>query len=308
MRHVLWLVLCAGCVTVPPPRAGFDVALTVDDLPLHGPLSAERPPLDIAERFIAVLRAHGVRGVYGFTNGSRVEPGTEPVLTAWVKAGHHLSNHTWSHGSLNRLSAEEFLADASQNEQLLAKYEPDATARLFFRYPFLFEGDTLEKREAVRRGLFERGFKLAHVSIDADDWAFNPPFVRCLKAGEREKVAELRKLFIATHLDEWERMRALSKSLTQRDDVPQVLLLHLGAGDAEFLDELLTAFEQRGARWVSLDRALADPFYGIDPALAQKSGAAFPYRVAKARAVSVDAPIYARGLEERLETFCEGAE
>ena len=37
--------------------------------------------------------------------------------------------------------------------------------------PFLHEGETLEKREAVRRYLAEHRYAIAEVTIDAHDWA-----------------------------------------------------------------------------------------------------------------------------------------
>jgi hypothetical protein len=42
------------------------------------------------------------------------------------------------------------------------------------------------------------------------------------------------------------------------------LLLHSGTFDAVMLDRLLTRYEQRGARWITLDEALADPIYSED--------------------------------------------
>jgi peptidoglycan-N-acetylglucosamine deacetylase len=47
--------------------------------------------------------------------------------------------------------------------------------------------------------------------------------------------------------------------------VPHVLLLHAGAFDAHILDRLLAAYEKAGARWISLDEALADPAYQREP-------------------------------------------
>jgi hypothetical protein len=87
-------------------------------------------------------------------------------------------------------------------------------------------------------------------------------------------------------------------------EVAQVLLLHVGLADAETLDALLTAYEKEGARWVTLQQALADPVYAFDPDQPMKGGTGFLYFVAKARGVTTDPPIYARGLEERLEQIC----
>jgi len=42
----------------------------------------------------------------------------------------------------------------------------------FFRFPFLHEGDSYEKRNAVRQYLHERKYQLAPVTIDSNDWAW----------------------------------------------------------------------------------------------------------------------------------------
>jgi len=39
-----------------------------------------------------------------------------------------------------------------------------------FRYPFLKEGDTADKRDRFRTLLKERGYRVGHVTIDASDW------------------------------------------------------------------------------------------------------------------------------------------
>ena len=44
--------------------------------------------------------------------------------------------------------------------------------------------------------------------------------------------------------------------------IPQVLLIHDNAINAELLDTLLTQLERRGYRFVSLAEALQDPAYG----------------------------------------------
>lgn len=138
------------------------------------------------------------------------------------------------------------------------------------------------------------------MSIDGDDWAFNPPYARCHSAEAR---AELRREFVQVHVDELLRMHALVKELTGHA-VPQVLLLHAGVADADVMGELLTAYERQGVRWIDLPTALKDPFYAIETAPA-KGGAALPYRVARSRGVKLSAPpIYARDLEERLGAMC----
>ena len=63
--------------------------------------------------------------------------------------------------------------------------------------------------------------------------------------------------------------RGLSNALFGRD-VPYVLLMHIGALDAELLPELLDLYRARGFRFVTLPEAEDDPFYlrDIDLSLA----------------------------------------
>jgi hypothetical protein len=155
----------------------------------------------------------------------------------------------------------------------------------------------------VRAYLKAHGYRIAEVSIDADDWAFSSPLARCAAQKNAVEMEKLRAEFIAVHVDELRRMRALGQTLEGRE-IRQVVLLHLGIADVDALDGLLTAYEREGVKWVSLDRALEDPFYAVDPDIGFKAGAAFPYVVARSRGVKVEPPIYARGLEERLEATC----
>lgn len=300
------VVNVSGAVPAPTSSpASVEVAVTVDDLPQHGPTIAGQTPLDLARRMARTLRAHAVPPVYGFVNASKADedPSLVPVLTTWRDEGQVLGNHTYSHKSLDATALADYLADVTRDEALLARLEPTPAVWHVFRYPFLFEGKDLDKRRAVKRFLAEHGYRIAEVSIDADDWAFNPPFARCSALGKTSELARLRGDFVAAHVDELRRMRALGRQLTG-GEIRHVLLLHLGVADVDALDALLTALEHEGARWVSLDRALDDPFYAGDPDIPFAGGAAFPYVVARARGVKVEPPIYARGLEQRLEQTC----
>jgi peptidoglycan/xylan/chitin deacetylase (PgdA/CDA1 family) len=284
------------------PARALEVAVTVDDLPAHGPLIPGVSRLALAERFIDAFRRHGLPPVYGFVNGLRVDehPESKEVLSLWVRAGHRVGNHTHSHVSLNAVGLPEYFADLELGEAILDAVQPAWRSWKAFRYPFLFEGNNAERRAGVRRYLVAHGYTTAEVSVEADDWAFNPPFSR----GDAEALHRLHRRFVAVHVEELERMRALTRELTGRD-VRQVLLLHIGVADADALDDLLTAFEQAGVRWIALPEALADPFYAVDPGVPFPYGASFPYLVAKARHTAVSPGSYARGLERELALVCQ---
>ncbi|MFO0591552.1 MAG: polysaccharide deacetylase family protein [Polyangiaceae bacterium] len=288
----------------PPPPAPIQVAITVDDLPAHGPLPPKLTRIAIADEILSAFKKHGLTGVYGFVNAKKVDdvPEDEAVLRRWIAAGHLLGNHSYSHPSLHKTEVPEYLADIEKNEALLGRLQPSGDYKLF-RYPFLFEGDTLEKFDAVRAYLGQHGYTVAEVTIDADDWAFNPPFARCAERGDAPAMAQLHRDFVEAHVEELSRMRELTHTLSGRE-VPQVVLLHIGAADAAAMDDLLTAYEKEGVQWIGLRAALSDPFYASDRRIAYRAGAAFPYVIAKARGVKMPPPVFARGLEERLEAVC----
>lgn len=309
----LLLLALAACAATPAPRPAetpaalappIEVAVTVDDLPVHGPAFAGIDRMKIADDLLAAFRAHRLPPVYGFVNGKKVDddPTTLAILRRWVDAGNPLGNHTYSHVSLNAARVPDYLADLERGEAILKRLVPDEAVWKVYRYPYLFEGDTLEKRDSVRRYLADHRYTIAEVTIDGDDWAWNPPFARCSDRHDAVALRELRRGYVETHVDELRFVRDLTRRIAGRD-VKHVLLLHIGAADADAIDALLTAYEREGVRWIDLQTALADPFYADDPHLATKAGAAFPYPLAKAKGVAIP-PFPKRPAEAALEHTC----
>jgi len=291
----------AAPAAIAPP---IEVAVTVDDLPIHGPAFPGIDRLKIAEDLLTAFRAHHLPPVYGFVNGKKVDdnPATLAILRRWVEAGNPLGNHTYGHVSLNELDVPAYLADLEKGEAILKQLVPDEATWRVYRYPFLFEGTTLEKHDAVRRYLAEHRYAIAEVTIDGDDWAWNPPFARCSERRDLAALRALRRGYVETHLSELRYARELTRQIAGRD-VKHVLLLHIGAADADAIDALLTAYEKEGVRWIDLRTALADPFYADDPHLATKAGAAFPYPLAKSKGITRP-PLPKRPAEDALESTC----
>jgi peptidoglycan/xylan/chitin deacetylase (PgdA/CDA1 family) len=306
----LLLPACAASLPAEPSRAPaappIEVAVTVDDLPLMGPAMPGVTRAEVADHLLDAFRRHRLPPVYGFVNGKKLgdDPAYEDILRRWLLAGNPLANHTFSHPDLNDTPLPDYLADIERGEAILRKLQGDAPVWKLFRYPFLHEGDTEEKRRAVRAHLREHGYTVAEVSIDADDWAFGPPLVRCAERGEKALVDGLHRDFVTAHVEELHRAREIGRLLVGRE-IKHVLLLHVGAADADAIDDLLSAYEREGVRWIDLPAALADPFYALDPGPPVRYGASFPYLAAKGGGVRPPAPpIFARDLEERLERTC----
>jgi peptidoglycan/xylan/chitin deacetylase (PgdA/CDA1 family) len=127
------------------------VALTFDDLPGAGNLPPGMTRTQVATNLAAELRKNHLEGTYGFLNAAKMQnsPDAEQVLHAWLDAGMNIGSHTWSHISLTSNTAEAFEHDIDLNEPVLKEFAESRDWH-WFRYPFLWEGDTLEKRHAVR--------------------------------------------------------------------------------------------------------------------------------------------------------------
>ena len=199
-----------------------------------------------------------VEGESAEQRAARVE-----VLRLWTAAGLELGNHTYSHKSLNRTPLEEFEADVVRGEPvtrgLLA--EKGRTLR-YFRHPFLQVGLELDKRRAFEKFLAERGYTVAPVTVDNDEYVFAFVYADALRRGERERAAKV----AADYFDYMEGVFAfveeVSRNLTGRE-IAQVLLVHANELNADHLGALLDRVAARGYRFVKLEEALRDPAYAL---------------------------------------------
>ncbi len=291
------LLLLASAISAPAQK----VAITFDDLPAHGDLPPGVTRLDVAKSILATLHDQHLPPVYGFVNAAKLEkaPDDIEVLKAWRAAGNPLGSHTWSHPALNDLTPAEFEADIAKDEPVLTSLMQGEDWH-WFRYPFLLEGDTLEKRRAVRLYLQQNHYRIAQVSIDFEDYLWNAPYARCVARQDDKAIAHLRKSYLATADQYIAVYRHLTHTLYRRD-IPYVLLLHIGAFDAKMLPDLLALFRRRGFTFIPLPQAMKDAVYRRDPDIALKDGGAFQEQVAPARHVEI--PPNSKPYKE-LESTC----
>ncbi|HEX4154209.1 MAG TPA: polysaccharide deacetylase family protein [Acidobacteriaceae bacterium] len=263
------------------------VAFTFDDLPAHGPLPPGMArPAPVAS-ILATLKREHMPPVYGFVNGFRVArfPYQVHILEAWHAAGEPLGSHTWSHPEFDKLTVAQYEANIARNEPLLREVDPGGDWH-WFRFPFLEEGNTIERREQLRAWLFARSYRIAEVSMDFQDYNWNPPYARCAAKHNAAAIASLHDSYLAGADESITVYRAIAQKLYHRD-VPYVLLLHVGAFDARMLPDLIALFRSRGFTFVTLQQALSDPVYSIDPQVTSPSGNTFNEMVAQSRNINV---------------------
>ena len=265
---LLWFsaLTLLACATAPrqPEAAAPQLAITMDDLPVHGVLPPGDTRTNVAQRILSAFKAAGVPEVYGFTNGFQLErePGSDTVLSAWVAAGYPLGNHTWSHRNLDQVSAQEFEAEIVRNEEMLRRFG-GGELRRWLRYPYLVEGSDSAKRDSVRAALARRGYRIAAVTMDYSDWQWNEAYARCRAPGKEAGLAALENAYLENVREAASRSRALSRALYGRD-VPYVLLTHVGAFNARMMPRILELYRREGFRFTTLEAAQRDSIYRRD--------------------------------------------
>jgi peptidoglycan/xylan/chitin deacetylase (PgdA/CDA1 family) len=274
--------------TPSPAKTPLQIALTFDDLPAHGPLPPGMARPAVVKSILATLQRENMPPIYGFVNGFRVAqyPYQIHILEAWRAAGNPLGNHTWSHPEFDKLSVEQYEANILRNEPLLRKVSPGSDWH-WFRFPYLEEGNTVEKREQLRAWLGQRGYRIAEVSMDFQDYNRNEPYARCAAKHDEAAIKSLHDSYLDAADESIRVYRQIAQTLYQRD-VPYVLLMHVGAFDAHMLPELIALFRSRGFSFVTLQQAMADPIYSVDPKVTSPAGNTFNEMVAQSR--NVDTP------------------
>ena len=241
------------------------VALTFDDLPLNGELPPGVTRVQIAAGAIDVLRRHHVPQVFGFVNAKKLEgnPDGAEALKAWVAGGERVGSHTYSHIDLHQTAPDVFQREIAQDEPVLELLSPKDDWH-WFRYPFLREGDTLEKRRAVRAYLTEHGYKVAQVTLDYEDYLWNTAYAHCAAKNDARSIEWLTTSYMSVASEYIDGNREMAKMVFGHD-INHVLLLHLGAFSSTILPQVLDLLQQKGLHLITLEEAERDPAYQPDP-------------------------------------------
>ena len=246
------------------------LAITIDDLPQNGALPPGVTRVDITRDTLAVLKKRHVPLVYGFINAKKLEGSVDgaEALKLWA-AAEPFGNHTYTHIDLEANTAEAFERDMEQNEptlELLAKPGPGKSGNdwHWLRYPYLHEGDTVEKRRAVREYLTKHGYKIAQVTLDWEDYMWNSAYARCAAKNDKKSIEWLRTSYLTTASDFLDLGRAQAK-LIYGHEINYVLLMHLGAFSSTIMPDALDLLKKKGFQLVTLEEAESDPIYQGDP-------------------------------------------
>lgn len=264
------LAAFAACLLSSPVWAqGRAVAVTFDDLPYQASdadLCDPSRAMALTTEFVDMLRPLDTRAGVFVNEGKVCEAGRAAllpgVLHVWLDAGFDLGNHTASHINIHRNTVDAYLADVDAGAPFTrAALAERGRTLTYFRHPYLFTGETPEKKAAIAAGLAERGYTIAPVTIDNNDWMFAAVYRDAEAAGDetlKTRIGEAYVAHMATVLDHWE---PYSAELTGGREPVQVLLLHAHTLNRDWYPRIHALYLARGYRFVTLAQALSDPIY-----------------------------------------------
>ncbi len=185
------------------------------------------------------------------------------LLTHWDKAGHMIGNHSYSHRSFNAptTNVEEYQEDILKAEALLKDLP---RFRKYFRFPFLKEGDTAAKRDAMRAFFVKHGYQNGHVTIDASDWAIDQRLTARLKLDPNAGVKPYRDFYLEHMWARSEYYDSLAKRVLNRP-VKHTVLVHFNLLNGLFLGDLLDMYKAKGWQLIDADEAFTDPVFASKP-------------------------------------------
>jgi peptidoglycan/xylan/chitin deacetylase (PgdA/CDA1 family) len=251
------------------PAGDRSVAVTFDDLPGPPGGLVANDVAAVRENTRKLLAAATERGVpvVGFVNEGKLFVDCESpaqaeergaVLKMWTDAGFELGNHTYSHESLNTTPLADFEKDVVRGEPVVRGLlaEKGKTLR-YFRHPFLQVGLDLEKRRAFESFLSERGYTVAPVTIDNDDYVYAAIYADALRRGDRAAASRIGEDYLRYMDTVFAFVEDVSRRLLGRE-VRQVLLVHANTLNADLFDRVADALKARGYGFIALEDALKD--------------------------------------------------
>ena len=259
-----------GSVLPPQSRAAWRVAITIDDLPMTGGSCTAEAIDSLHDALLAALARHAIVATGFVIPGTSCQgPGpasASAVATRWIRAGHEIGNHAFTHPDLNTVPAAGYLADVARADRALAPVlEAAGQEERWFRPPQLHAGPDPGRKAALERWMVEHGYRMGVVTIDNQEWVFAAAYQRARTRSDSSAMTRVVDGYI-DHLLECARYyRALSRQLFQRE-IPQVLLLHANRLNADHLERVLAALRLTGASFIPLRAAVTDSAYALpDP-------------------------------------------
>lgn len=241
-----------------PKKSMGQIAITFNDLPASRIYDKEDRHLIFAS-ILETLRQFQISSA-GFVIGDNIESDWQ-LLATWLEEGHVLGNLTFSHSDLHTNRAGLFKTDVARGAEALESFLAGFGQKSrYFRYPFLHYGETPELRKDIAKFIKKNGSRVAHVSIDTDDYLYNLRMEGIRTSDDSTVFIDLRDEYVGHVLEGIRRAERLAQGVVKRK-VKHILLLRVNRLNAMFLPDLLGAISDYGYEFIDFSAALKDKVY-----------------------------------------------
>lgn len=257
---LLWLLSC-GVKSNPPSSDRPTISFTFDD-----GITTDMPGYPF-ETWNAMLLQHlakeQVKAVFFVTGRNKTDEKGRVLLESWNAAGHRIANHTYTHPNYHsdKISFEDFEQEFLKTDSIISRYSQYLK---MFRFPYLKEGNTVEKIARFRSLLQAQGYRNGHVTIDASDWAIDSRLRKKLQDNPNADLEPFRQFYLEHLYDRAMYYENLAQQLTGRH-IHHTLLMHHNLAAALFLDDLIAMFRAKGWDIIAADQAFDDEIFKALP-------------------------------------------
>lgn len=259
------------------------IAITFDDLPKVAAGPGADAPEYVTEGILTALRDRLVPAI-GFVNEGQFadvrigQARGRRLIERWVEEGHLLGNHTYSHMWLYESGATAFIADVDRGEEVWRPLmEERGHTPVYFRHPRLNTGRTMEDRRTVEDHLERRGYVVAPVSIDNNEYLFANAYARSVERGDDSLASRIGDAYVAYMEAIFAYYEEQSLRILGREPA-HVLLLHANRLNADRVGDVLDLLADRGYRFVSLPEAMEDEAYRLPDEYVGRQGITWLHR------------------------------
>ena len=205
------------------------------------------------------LKEFNIQAVWFVAAGKLDNEKGKILLKKWDDAGHIIANHTYSHLNYNdpSISCDQFVQNVLKCDAMIKEYN---NYRKIFRFPYLKTGDSIKKRDDMRKWLAYNNYRQGWVTIDTSDWYYNMRLIKRLKEKPNTDLSGFRKTFVEHIYDKAKYYNEMSKEINLRQ-IHHTLLLHFNLTSALFLKDLIQKFKAEGWKIENYGNALDDPVY-----------------------------------------------
>ncbi|MGE3465966.1 MAG: polysaccharide deacetylase, partial [Pyrinomonadaceae bacterium] len=130
-------------------------------------------------------------------------------------------------------------------------------------------GPTEEFRLKLAAFLSDRGYTVAPVTIDNNDYIYTIVYARAKSSGDTALQTRIVNSYVEYMESVFEHFENLSREFLGRE-VRQTLLLHANEINADHFDNLAAMMKRRGYKFITLDEALKDEAYRLPEAQSRR--------------------------------------